>query len=113
MSRRQRVTTALILAPLPILALLFLPTPWLAALVAAVMLAGLWEWTAFAGLEDKTPRVLFLTANALMIAALVWGGGPSLFTLKLASDIWGCPSPTANRVWKGFWKDRILHFMRK
>jgi phosphatidate cytidylyltransferase len=85
MSRRQRVTTALVLAPLPILALLFLPTPWLAALVAAVMLAGLWEWTAFAGLEDKTPRVLFLTANALMLAALVWGGGPSLFTLKLAS----------------------------
>ena len=85
MSRRQRVTTALLLAPLPILALLFLPTPWLAALVAAVMLAGLWEWTAFAGLEDKTPRVLFLTANALMMAALVWGGGPSLFTLKLAS----------------------------
>ena len=39
MSRRQRVTTALILAPLPILALLFLPTPWLAALVAAVLLA--------------------------------------------------------------------------
>ena len=85
MSRRQRVTTALILAPLPILALLFLPTPWLAALVAAVMLAGLWEWTAFAGLADKTPRILFLTANALMMAALVWGGGPSLFTLKLAS----------------------------
>ena len=93
MSRRQRVTTALILAPLPILALLFLPTPWLAALVAAVMLAGLWEWTAFAGLEEKTPRILFLTANALMMAALVWGGGPSLFTLKLVSLVgvvwWG------------------------
>lgn len=85
MSRRQRVTTALILAPLPILALLFLPTPWLAAVVAAVLLAGLWEWTAFAGLEEKLPRVLFLTANALLMAALVWGGGPSLFTLKLLS----------------------------
>ncbi|MFY2765266.1 phosphatidate cytidylyltransferase [Arenimonas sp. MALMAid1274] len=93
MSRRQRITTALVLAPLPVLAVLFLPTPWLAAGVAAVILAGLWEWTAFAGLEDKTPRVLFLTANALMMAALVWGGGPSLFTLKLVSLIgvvwWG------------------------
>ena len=69
MSRRQRVTTALLLAPLPILALLFLPTPWLAALVAAVMLAGLWEWTAFAGLRETLPRVGFLTANALMLAA--------------------------------------------
>lgn len=93
MSRRQRITTALLLAPLPVLGVLFLPTPWLAAAVAAVILAGLWEWTAFAGLEDKTPRVLFLTANALMMAALVWGGGPSLFTLKLLSLIgaiwWG------------------------
>ena len=57
------------------------------------MLAGLWEWTAFAGIEDKTPRILFLTANALMMAALVWGGGPSLFTLKLVGLVgvawWG------------------------
>lgn len=83
MSRRQRITTALVLAPLPILAVLFLPTPWLAAVVAAVMLAGLWEWTAFAGIHDRLPRAAFLTANALLMAALVWGGGPSLFTLKL------------------------------
>jgi phosphatidate cytidylyltransferase len=87
MSRRQRVTTALLLAPLPIAAVLWLPTPWLAAAVAIVLLAGLWEWTSFAGIEDTLPRTLFLTANALLLVALVWGGGPSLFTLKLASLI--------------------------
>jgi phosphatidate cytidylyltransferase len=87
MSRRQRVTTALLLAPLPIAAVLWLPTPWLAAAVAVVLLAGLWEWTSFAGIEDTLPRTLFLTANALLLVALVWGGGPSLFTLKLASLI--------------------------
>jgi phosphatidate cytidylyltransferase len=93
MSRKQRVTTALLLAPLPILAVLFLPTPWLAAAVAALLLAGLWEWTAFAGLEETPARLMFLTANALLMAALVWGGGPSLFTLKVASLVgvawWG------------------------
>ena len=93
MSRRQRITTALVLAPLPILAVLFLPTPWLAAAVAVVLLAGLWEWTAFAGIEDTLPRTLFLTANALLMVALVWGGGPGLFTFKLVSLIgvlwWG------------------------
>ena len=94
MSRKQRVTTALLLAPVPILAVLFLPTPWLAAAVAAVLLAGLWEWTAFAGLEEKPARLMFLTANALLMAALVWGGGPSLFTLKVASLV--------GVVWWGF-----------
>lgn len=94
MSREQRVTTALLLAPVPILGVLFLPTPWLAAAVAAVLLAGLWEWTAFAGLEEKPARLLFLTANALLMAALVWGGGPSLFTLKVASLV--------GVVWWGF-----------
>jgi phosphatidate cytidylyltransferase len=72
-SRRQRITTALLLAPLPILAILFLPTPWLAAAVAAVLLLGLWEWTRLAGLEDLVPRAGVLTANALLIAALAWG----------------------------------------
>ncbi|MCM2355387.1 MAG: phosphatidate cytidylyltransferase [Arenimonas sp.] len=85
MSRRQRITTALFLAPLPVLAVLFLPTPWLAAVLALVLLAGLWEWTAFAGIHDRLPRAAFLTANALLMAALIWGGGPSLFTLKLLS----------------------------
>ncbi|KFN48325.1 hypothetical protein N790_06600 [Arenimonas malthae CC-JY-1] len=85
MSRRQRITTALFLAPLPVLAVLFLPTPWLAAALALVLLAGLWEWTAFAGIHDRLPRAAFLTANALLMAALIWGGGPSLFTLKLLS----------------------------
>ena len=85
MSRKQRITTALLLAPVPILAVLFLPTPWLAAVVAAVMLAGLWEWTAFAGLEETPARAGYLTANALLIAALVWGSGPGLVPLKLVA----------------------------
>lgn len=85
MSRRQRVTTALLLAPLPIAGVLWLPTPLLAAAIVIVLLAGLWEWTRFAGIDDTLPRTLFLTANALLMVALVWGGGPGLFTLKLAS----------------------------
>lgn len=85
MSRKQRVVTALFLAPLPILAVLFLPTPWLAAFVAAVLLAGLWEWTRLAGLTDTLPRAAVLTANAMVIAALVWASGPTLVPLKLAA----------------------------
>jgi phosphatidate cytidylyltransferase len=93
MSRRQRVTTALLLAPLPILGVLFLPTPWLAAAVAVLMLAGLWEWAAFAGVDEKLPRAGFISANALLMAALAWGSGPGLFPLMLGALIgvlwWG------------------------
>jgi phosphatidate cytidylyltransferase len=85
MSRRQRITTALLLAPLPIAGVLWLPTPWLAAFVAVALLAGLWEWTRLAGLEDTLPRAGILTANALLIAALVWASGPSLVPLKLVA----------------------------
>ena len=94
MSRKQRVTTALLLAPIPVLAVLFLPTPWLAAAVAAVPLAGRGDWPAGAGLEETPARLAFLTANALLMVALVWGGGPSLFTLKVASLV--------GVVWWGF-----------
>ena len=85
MSRRQRITTALVLAPLPILGILLLPTPWLAAFVAGALLAGLWEWTRLAGLEEPLPRAAVLTANALVIAALAWGAGPTLMPVKLVA----------------------------
>lgn len=87
MSRRQRVLSASLLAPAAIAAVLWLPTPWLAALVAALLLAGLWEWALLAGVDDRVPRAAYLLANGLLMAALVWGGGPSLFPLKLVALI--------------------------
>lgn len=87
MSRRQRVLTAAVLAPVAIGSVLLLPTPWLAAAVALLLLAGLWEWTLLAGLHERMPRVAYLLANAAMMAALSWAAGPSLFPLKLLSLI--------------------------
>src|SRR3546814_9629995 len=49
---RTRVIAALLMAPLAILAILFLPTPWLAALAAVVFLAGLGEWLKLAEVAD-------------------------------------------------------------
>lgn len=85
MSRRQRVITAATLAPVVIVAVLWLSTPWMAAVSAVAFLAGLWEWTLFAGLTRPLPRATFLLANALLMAALVWAGGPGLFTLQAIS----------------------------
>lgn len=87
MSRRTRVIAALVMAPVAIAGVLWLPTPMLAVAVAALLLAGLWEWTRLAGLEDRIARALYVTANALVILAFAWGGGRGLFSLKLASVI--------------------------
>ncbi len=50
---RSRVATALVLAPLAIAAVLLLPTPWLAGLLAVVVLAGAVEWARLGGLRTR------------------------------------------------------------
>lgn len=80
---RQRVLTAAVLAPLAIAAVLFLPTPLLAALAAAALLGGLWEWSRLAGLESTLRRVAYLTVNAALMAALAWSARPGLFPFQL------------------------------
>ncbi|MDQ3039971.1 MAG: phosphatidate cytidylyltransferase [Pseudomonadota bacterium] len=67
-----RVLSAVILAPLVIAAMLFMPTPWLVALAAVMFLAGMWEWFALAEIEDTLARTFLLVANLALMVALVW-----------------------------------------
>ena len=83
--RRTRVIAAAVMAPVAILAVLYLPSEFLAAVVAGLMMVGLWEWTVLAGLRNRVARASYLVANAAVMAALVWGAGPQLFALKVVS----------------------------
>jgi phosphatidate cytidylyltransferase len=87
MSRRTRIIAASVMLPIAVAAVLFLPTSWLAAALASLLVAALWEWTELAGLRERLPRVAYLLANAVLMAAVVWGAGRGLFTLKLLSLI--------------------------
>lgn len=84
---RTRVIAALVMAPAAIAAILLLPTPWLAAVAALVMLAGLWEWLKLAGIDDTLPRTVLVGLNLLLMVLLVWasraddGFSPVLFQL--------------------------------
>lgn len=62
---KQRIITALILAPLVILAIFKLPLPFFIVVIAAVTLIGFWEWTQF--VEAKN-RLLALLPSVLVMA---------------------------------------------
>ena len=84
MSHRARLKSALWMIPLAVAAVLYLPTPWMGALMAAVLLAGLHEWTGMAGLYTPRAKQLYLLANAALMAALAWTDNPGHHGLWLA-----------------------------
>lgn len=67
---KQRVLTALVLAPLGIALVLLLPTAALAVVLAVVCLGTLWEWARLAGLGVPWQRALLLLANTFLLAGL-------------------------------------------
>lgn len=91
---RTRLLAALVMGPIAIGSVLFLPTPWLVALAAIVFLAGLWEWFRLAEIDDTLQRTILLVANLALMVALVWaqssGGGtlPLFHLAVVAGVIW-------------------------
>ena len=86
---KQRVITALLLAPLVLAGILLLPTGALMAFVAAALLAGLWEWTRLIGFEGPMARSLILLGHAAAMAWLARFGWSALFPwVALAGTLW-------------------------
>jgi len=67
---KQRVITALIMAAVFLLAVVFLPLPGLALLFAVVVGLGCWEWSRLAGWEATHARVIYVVVLLLAMAAL-------------------------------------------
>ncbi len=89
---KTRVLAALVLTPIAIAAMLWLPTPWLMATAAVLFLAGMWEWFKLADVDDTLARTVLLVANLALMVAIVWasrlpGGGLSWVLFKLATMI--------------------------
>lgn len=83
---RTRVIAALIMAPVAICAILFLPTQWLAAAAALVFLIGLWEWLKLTGVVGL-PRTVLVVLNLLLMVLLVWASDGSMVLFQLAALI--------------------------
>jgi phosphatidate cytidylyltransferase len=67
-STLKRVATALALMPLVVGGVLFLSTPYLALILAAVVLLGGLEWTRLSGIHSIPGKVAFL----LLLAMMLW-----------------------------------------
>lgn len=66
----QRVMTAIGLVAVLALVLLVLPQSVAVAALAAMVLAGAWEWAALAGLDPPVARLAYVGACALVMGAL-------------------------------------------
>ena len=69
---KQRVITALLLAPLALAAVFFLPLPGFALFISAAFLLGAWEWSGFCGLASNAMRWAYVGLTAVLLALLYW-----------------------------------------
>jgi len=79
---KTRLLTALVMLPVVVCAIVFLPTSWLAALAALVLLAALREWYVLLGIRGLESTAL-LVGNLLLMALMVWAAKGSLALFKL------------------------------
>ncbi|MGA9422697.1 MAG: phosphatidate cytidylyltransferase [Rhodanobacteraceae bacterium] len=65
---KQRILTAVVVAPVTIALVLFLPSPPFALLTAGISLLALWEWTNLLGMRSIAARIVVLGFSA----AILW-----------------------------------------
>jgi phosphatidate cytidylyltransferase len=67
---KQRVLTALILAPLALLAVFYLPLPGFVVFISAAFLLAAWEWSGFCGLAKASMRAVYVGITAAIFLLL-------------------------------------------
>lgn len=68
---KTRIITALILAPVAIGGIFFLPPTGFALFTAAIITLGAWEWANMSGLERQPGRIGYAAAVAIILYSLV------------------------------------------
>ncbi|MFT6154644.1 MAG: phosphatidate cytidylyltransferase [Bermanella sp.] len=66
---KQRLITALILAPIMIGGIFFLPFPQFMVFIAAIVALGAWEWANLSGLKNQVARIGY----AGVVVAIIYG----------------------------------------
>lgn len=69
---KQRIITAIILAPLAILAILFLPVEQFKIAVAGVVALGAYEWAKMSGINERVSKVSFMALILIICGVLIF-----------------------------------------
>jgi phosphatidate cytidylyltransferase len=87
---KLRVITALILAPLVLGSIFFVPHVVSAAVLGILVVLGAWEWSAFPGLKHWSTRLLYtvLIGAGLLVLWEVGVGSQRLDSILLLSVLW-------------------------
>lgn len=87
---RTRILTALVLGPLIIGILFFLPESYARAFFAAMFLVGAWEWAGFLQCKGSMGKAFFTLAGALCLGmvALLDARGYGVWLLCMAVPSW-------------------------
>ncbi|HVV68890.1 MAG TPA: phosphatidate cytidylyltransferase [Gammaproteobacteria bacterium] len=83
---KQRVLTAIVLIPLLLLAIFFLPSFWFQCISAAIFILAAWEWTKLVGVARVGWRIGYL----LILLLVLWliRNGPAGWLLLFAAISW-------------------------
>lgn len=111
---KQRVITALILAPLMIIGIFFLPLHFFAVFIAVIAAVGAWEWANMAGYSAQGQRIgyaavvlLCLLTSPMIPDFLIYylglGGLWWLLAFVLVKSY-----PGGTTVWKSAWIRAVL-----
>lgn len=103
---RQRIITALLMAPVALFVILWLPHEVTAVVFALLVLAGAWEWSAFPVFTHRYARWLYVVFVMTCIAMLWFGGAgrpQTLDAVLLAACAWW----VAALVWTVFFPSHV------
>lgn len=67
---KQRIITALILAPAAIAAIFYLPMTYFAGLLMAIIAIGAWEWARFMGITNTLQRLAYAAITSALVASI-------------------------------------------
>ncbi len=82
---KQRILTALILIPLVISGILYLPVAAIAAILAILMLQGGWEWSRLAGMQSGAMRGVYVAFLAVVLGLVWWQMKPGMLIQGLVT----------------------------